>query len=184
MFTSLSHSLLAIQITLFLLVLSPLPIKYKTAFISSKPFIHATTGLLLMVLFSFLDSTIKLRNSSEFFYYYSERNCILSGISLFLLIIFKRLIRLFEDLSLEKQKVHLLEKQITNQKDFVDQIIKENENLKKKIEDENNKVTKLKNIIKENELLVKQAKNNQEEYFKLLDKYNELRYSRESKKKI
>lgn len=184
MLSSLSHSLLVTQIILVMFIISPLPIKYKTIFLSSRPFNHVISGLLLMVLFSFLDSTIRLRNSTELLYYYSERNCILSGISLFLLIVFKRLIHLFQSLDFENQSVNILKKQIQNQKEFVEKLLKEHSEFEKKLKEKNKEIEQLNEKIKKDEILVKQVKNNQEEYFKLLDKYNNLKYSYESKKNI
>lgn len=137
-----------------------------------------------MIAFTFLDSTIKLYSSTDLLYYYSERNCIISGISLFLLIVLRRLVLLLDDLHLEKKKVKVLEKQIYNQKDFVNQMIKDDDLMKKKIGEAETRIRELEEVVKKNEVLVKQARNNQEEYFKLLDKYNALRYSKESKKKI
>lgn len=62
----------------------------------------------------------------------------------------------------------VLKKQAHNQSDHVVKIIKDNKEKEIKIQE-------LLKQLKDNEILVKQAKNNQNEYLKLFEKYNQMK---------
>lgn len=191
--THLVQSILYTEMVMFTMLILPLPKYFSRQFIVmfheskfSRAFTHILWVLYTMVFILFLDSIYRQYNTIEdkFLSYHTERNFYLTGFTLYLALIFKMFTQMLSKLHKEEQSAKILKKQAMNQKTFVDDLIKKVETKDEKIceleaegKDLNKKILSL-------EVLLKQYKNNQNEYFTLLEKYNELenKMKKETKK--
>jgi hypothetical protein len=180
--TKLVKIVLYVQSTIFITLLLPLKKGFKAALInmlfSSKLFVaYRVLFVIYTVIFLvFLDSIFKRKDNDIFLKHLHERNAYLTGFTLFSAVVLIRFVSVCRSLLKEEKNAELLRKQANNQKKFVDGIVDENEK-KSEVVDELNQ--KIKNL----EILVKQYKNNANAYGELLEKYNELKYGDENRKK-
>lgn len=193
--THLVQSILFGEMTIFTLMLLPIPkiLKKKVMRLSQgskayKGLLHVLYVLFAMILVMFLDSAYKVYTGEDdnnpFVLYQAERNMYLTGFTLFLALIFRMFISTMFLLFKEEDSAHLLRKQSMNQKDYVQGMLDESTRKDDKIAELGDEVTDLKKKIRAGDVLIKQLKNNQNEYFSLLDKYNGLKeqITSESKK--
>merc|ERR1712080_315676 len=191
--TKLIQTLLLSEICLFTFIIAPIPFKYKEKLFSiktPKPVLISMKGLYIMISIVFIDSLFK-----RYVFNYSiddindiilkkvtEKNLYLTGITLFLRLIYKRLKDSMYKLSIENKNIKVLKKQINNQKVFVEELLKYFKNREEEVEKLKKIIDEYKDEIKRAEILKKQVKNNQDKYFELLDKYREIESGKESKK--
>lgn len=172
--TAIVQSLLVAEIIAFTLVLLPVPHKkailhYIRSSIIAKGLKHILLAVYAMVMLLFADSLVKKsKNVGDIYYmYHVERNLYLTSFTLFLALIFYRFVNLLMELKKDEENAKILKKQALNQSGHVQKIIKEG-NIK------DAKIKELEDYKTKNETLIKQVKNNNDEYFRLLDKYNKL----------
>lgn len=190
--TKLVQSVLYIEMTLFTMLLLPIPKYFKKSFIDIiynsrllQPFIHILYVLYTMILIMFIDSLVKLnRNIPYDLIYHTERNFYLTGFTLYLSLVFKIFVSMLNTLYKEEESVNILKKQIKNSQTFVDSIINKTSDKDELIIKYQNQIKELNKKILSDEILIKQYTNNQNEYYALLDKYNEIinKKNRENKK--
>lgn len=144
-----------------------------------RGFLHIIYVLFAMILIMFVDSAYKIYTGEDqtnpFVLYQAERNMYLTGFTLFLGVIFRMFIRTMCLLFREEESAQLLRKQSMNQKKYVEEMLEDNTKKAKRIEELEVEIIDLKKKISSGDILIKQLKNNQNEYFSLLDKYNGLR---------
>lgn len=172
--TTIVQTLLIAEISAFTLVILPFP--HKKTIISNirsstigKGLKHVLCAVYSMILLLFADSAMKKYKGSDnvYYMYHVERNLYLTSFTLFLALIFYRFLSLLMQLKKDEENAKILKKQALNQNDHVQKIIKESNGKDLKIKELEDRLSK-------NEFLIKQVKNNNTEYFKLLDKYNKL----------
>ncbi|ADM11481.1 B-cell receptor-associated protein 31-like protein [Encephalitozoon intestinalis ATCC 50506] len=184
--TQLVQSILFGEMCMFTFMLLPISKNLKKRMIRLFPtsklyrgFLHIIYVLFAMILIMFVDSAYKIYTGEDhinpFVLYQAERNMYLTGFTLFLGIIFRMFTRTMCLLFKEEESAHLLRKQSMNQKKYVEKILEENTKKSEKIEELEAEIGDLKKKILSGDILIKQLKNNQNEYFSLLDKYNGLR---------
>ncbi|EOB11404.1 hypothetical protein NBO_1213gi001 [Nosema bombycis CQ1] len=191
--TQLVQSILYAEMSLFTLLILPLPNYVSRMFISmfheskfSRPFAHILWVLYIMIFILFIDSIYRQYNTIEdrILAYYTERNFYLTGFTLYLALIFKMFTTMLIKLYKEEQSAKILKKQAINQGKFVEDLLKKVESKDEKILELDGEIKDLNKKLLSTEVLLKQYKNNQHEYFALLDKYNDLenKIRKESKK--
>ncbi|KMV66087.1 hypothetical protein M970_050280 [Encephalitozoon cuniculi EcunIII-L] len=184
--TQLVQSILLGEMCVFTFMLLPISKGLKKSmmklFQTSKVyrgFLHILYVLFAMILVMFVDSAYKIYTGEDqanpFVLYQAERNMYLTGFTLFLAVIFRMFIRMMCMLFREEESALLLRKQSMNQKKYVEEMLEENAKKGGKIDDLEAEITDLKKRISSGDILIKQLKNNQNEYFNLLDKYNRLK---------
>lgn len=193
--TNLVQTVLFGEMTVFTLMLLPIPKNMKRSgmklFQTSKVyrgFLHILYVLFAMILVMFVDSGYKMYTGEEehnpFVLYQAERNLYLTGFTLFLALIFRMFTRTMLLLFKEEESAHLLRKQSMNQKEYVEKMIEESTKKDERIGELEDEARILRKKIESGDILMKQMKNNQDEYFNLLDRYNGLKeqMKRESRK--
>lgn len=184
--TKIVQTMLLTEIVLFILLLLPIPSKRQMLAKLTSSFIfkgikHILLAVYAMIVLLFLDSLFKTSKGNEntYYLYHAERNLYLTGFTLFLAIIFYSFTKLLLQIKIDEEKAGILKKQALNQKDHVEKIIKSSK-------EKDAKIIELEEKVLKSEVLMKQVKNNQDEYFKLLDKYNKLvtKISGETKKSV
>lgn len=147
---------------------------------------HVLLILYAIVFILFIDSVYKLyfTVNDKFLSYHTERNLYLTGFTLYLAVIFRMFTQTLNKLIKEEQSAKILKKQALNQNTFVEDLLKKIEDKDEKILEKENEYNELKKKLLSAEVLLKQYKNNQNEYFSLLEKYNTLenKVRKESKK--
>ncbi|KAM0675645.1 Endoplasmic reticulum transmembrane protein 3 [Gurleya vavrai] len=184
--TQLVQILLTLEIIVFVFMLLPIPGKKKIMLSVQNSFFvkglkHILIACYSMIFLLFLDSFYKKYKGdiNIHYLYHAERNFYLTGFTLFLAIIFYSFQKLLMQIMKDEMNASLLKKQAYNQKDYVSKMMKESQ-------EKDEKIKKLSEEITKNEALVKQAKNNQAEYFKLFEKYNDTirKIGNETKKSV
>ncbi|KAG5859645.1 hypothetical protein KMI_05g08270 [Encephalitozoon hellem] len=144
-----------------------------------RGFLHIVYVLFAMILIMFVDSVYKIYTGEDsinpFVLYQAERNMYLTGFTLFLGVIFRMFVRTMCLLFREEESAQLLRKQSMNQKKYVEEMLEDSTKKDKRIEELEAEIVDLRKKILSGDILIKQLKNNQSEYFNLLDKYNGLR---------
>ncbi|TBT98185.1 hypothetical protein CWI38_1068p0020 [Hamiltosporidium tvaerminnensis] len=176
------------EISLFTILLSPFT-SLKKSFVNVTNSLTFAIRHILMAIYSmifllFIDSLIKILKTknempytnynSEISHTYYSKNVYLSSFTLFLAIVYKRFTILLLNLYKEEEKAEVLKKQAINQKSYVSELVSKNEEKEEIIKKLYNEIESKSKEVKCSEALVKQAKNNQDEYLKLLEKYNKL----------
>ncbi|TBU04206.1 hypothetical protein CWI36_0797p0030 [Hamiltosporidium magnivora] len=176
------------EISLFTILLSPFT-SLKKSFVkltNSLTFAirHILMAIYSMIFLLFIDSLIKILKTknempytnynSEISHTYYSKNVYLSSFTLFLAIVYKRFTILLLNLYKEEEKAEVLKKQAINQSTYVSELVSKNEEKEEIIKKLYNEIESKSKEVKCSEVLVKQAKNNQDEYLKLLEKYNKL----------
>ncbi|KAK1347541.1 Endoplasmic reticulum transmembrane protein 3 [Hamiltosporidium tvaerminnensis] len=176
------------EISLFTILLSPFT-SLKKSFVNVTNSLTFAIRHILMAIYSmifllFIDSLIKILKTknempytnynSEISHTYYSKNVYLSSFTLFLAIVYKRFTILLLNLYKEEEKAEVLKKQAINQKSYVSELVSKNEEKEEIIKKLYNEIESKSKEVKCSEVLVKQAKNNQDEYLKLLEKYNKL----------
>lgn len=184
--TQLVQTILVGEMCVFTFMLLPISksLKKKTMrlFQTSKVYrglLHILYVLFAMILVMFVDSAYKIYTGEDhanpFVLYQAERNMYLTGFTLFLAVIFQMFTRMMSLLFKEEESAQLLRKQSMNQKKYVEEMLEGSAKKDERIEELEGEVSDLKRKISSGDILIKQLKNNQTEYFSLLDKYNGLR---------
>ncbi|KAH9412325.1 hypothetical protein HK407_01g02200 [Ordospora pajunii] len=192
--TSLVQAVLLVEMSVFTLMLLPVSKSLKKSilrvFMASKLYrgiLHILYVLLAMILVMFVDSAYKIYTGEEyanpFVLYQAERNLYLTGFTLFLAVIFRMFIKMMSLLFKEEESALLLRKQSMNQKKYVEDIVSESTRSEEKIRQLEDKVSSLNAKIVSGDMLIKQLRNNQNEYFNILDKYNALKEQVENESK-
>ncbi|KAF9761864.1 Endoplasmic reticulum transmembrane protein YET-like [Nosema granulosis] len=181
--THLVQSILYTEMAIFTLLILPLPKYISRQFIVmfheskfSRVFTNILWVLYTMVFILFVDSIYRQYSTVEdrFLSYHTERNFYLTGFTLYLALIFRMFTQMLSKLQKEEQSAKILKKQALNQKTFVDDLMKKIESKDEKILELETETKDLNKKILSVEVLLKQYKNNQNEYFSLLEKYNDL----------
>lgn len=193
--THLVHVVLFSEMFAFLFLILPFPKELKKRFIkayyTSKAlgnFTHILYVIYLMIVVMFVDSAYKIYKGPDvgnlYAKYHTERNIYLSGITLFLALIYKIFTNMLSLLFKEEDSAQILKKQSMNQKSFVQGIVDDGTKKDKKILEQEEMIAELNKKLRGKDILIKQLKNNQGVYGELMDKYNELKnqMNRESKK--
>lgn len=193
--THLVQAILVGEMATFTLLLVPVPRGAKRSVLrtlqSSKlyrGFLHILYVLFAMILVMFVDSAYKMYTGEDehnpFVLYQAERNLYLTGFTLFLALIFRMFADTMLQLFREEESALLLKKQSMNQKEYVQGILESESRRSEQIAALDEEAAGFRKQITANDILIKQLKNNQSEYFSLLDKYNALKEQmrRESKK--
>ncbi|EPR78359.1 hypothetical protein SLOPH_1713 [Spraguea lophii 42_110] len=158
------------EILLFSLLLIPFPIKIRNKLIFyltlSKALFQIICGIQLMVLFTFMDSLYKI--TTDYYSIYYERNAYISGFTLFLFLVYTTFLSLIKKIIKEEENAAILTKQVINQKEFVEKMMKD-------LKDKDTELINNKKSLQAAKILATQVENNQKTYFDLLTKYNELK---------
>ncbi|EEQ82648.1 hypothetical protein NCER_100604 [Vairimorpha ceranae BRL01] len=180
--TRLVQSVLYSEMVLFTLLIIPLPKKCKKAVINTlftsrvfRPLIHLLYVVYAMILIMFIDAVLKLNMNIPYdVVYHTERNVYLTGFTLYLSLILKIFVNMLNTLYKEEEAVNVLKKQIKNSQTYVDTIINTTNDKNAEINELKDNIRDLNKLIVSKDIVIKQYKNNQKEYFVLLDKYNNL----------
>lgn len=152
---------------------------------SFATFCHVLYVLYCMVFLIFLDSVFKINTlNSPVLVYQSERNFYLSGLSLFLALIFGKACKVMSHtLQTEEVNKHNI-KQHGHSMVFVNKVIEDAKAEKARCERLAAEIESLKETISRNEGLVADVSNNRQAYLRLKDKYERLKETKagESKK--
>jgi len=123
----------------------------------------------------FIDAVLKLNMNIPYdVVYHTERNVYLTGFTLYLSLILKIFVNMLNTLYKEEEAVNVLKKQIKNSQTYVDTIINTTNDKNAEINELKDNIRDLNKLIVSKDIVIKQYKNNQKEYFVLLDKYNNL----------
>lgn len=197
--------LLYIEIVGLLFFIFPIPLKWRkyillritkcNTFKKGKYLLIVIYGFILI---QFIDSVFcnlqmyKLQESGSLFNeskmdskrFYVQRNVYLIGFTLFLGLMGNRFSILFIDVFNKEENVEILKKQCLQQQERMINIVEENEQKNKSINELKNVITESEKKIKNYEVIKKQAENQQKEYFQLLDNFHRLeeRFRNENKK--
>lgn len=170
--TSIIQLILLCEIAIFSALLVPFPHKKTLLHKLSKNFVfrgfkHVLLAVYAMISLLFFDSILKIYKGTEniYFLYHAERNMYLTAFTLFLALVLNTFLKLLVKTKIDEENAAGLKKQAMNQKDFVAKMIEQGKAKEAQIK-------ALEDKIKKNEMVIKQLKNNSDEYFRLLDKYN------------
>lgn len=170
-----------IQTLIFMILLLPLRAGLRKKVIEglkskqAKSLLRIVLVVYTMMFILFLDSIYKIAYDDIILKYLYESNMYLTGFTLFNALVLYRFINVFYEFIREVERSKVLKKQCLNQKDFVDGLLKDIEQKEGEIKRLTEEHTKLKTLLK-------QHKNNEKAFFELLEKYNNLKNSFESKK--
>ena len=154
--------------------------------IAAAPLYHIFFVLYCMVLVIFVDSAFKRRTTvSPVLILQSERNFYLSGFTLFLALVFRRVCGVMAEATLtDEANKHTL-KQHGNSMIFVNKVIEDAKREKEKRAELEGMLKELQEEAERNKGVLAEAENNRMVYLKLKDKYEKLREERhgESRKR-
>lgn len=166
--------LLVFEITVFSILLIPFPhkdsiLQKMSTNVLYRGLRHILLAVYGMISLLFFDSVMKKYKGSEniYYMYHAERNLYLTSFTLFLALVLNTFIKMIVKTKDDAVNAAILRKQALNQKEFVAKIMEKSKEKEKKI-------IAMEEEIKKNEIMIRQLKNNSNEYFKLLDKYNDL----------
>ncbi|KAI5170244.1 hypothetical protein PAEPH01_1270 [Pancytospora epiphaga] len=149
--------------------------KFYLKSLTTAPLYHVIFVLYCMVLVIFLDSIFKKHTVlSPTLLLQSERNFYLSGFTLFLGLIFRRLCRIMSEAVRTDEANKDTLKQHGNSMVFVSKVIEDVKKEKEKNSKLEEKLKELENIIEMNRGVLAETENNKKAYLKLKDKYEKL----------
>lgn len=106
--------------------------------------------------------------------YASQRNALLTGVSLFLLVLLGRFVNVVTALFKLEQNAEILSKQAKNQESAFVQHAEENEKLRKELEEQKAAVAESQAKLTQTKMMAKQVENQQKEYLRVLDENERL----------
>jgi len=201
LYYSLVFGLLVSEMFIFVLLILPLPLKWRKSiftFLSRSPLIaQLQYGLKITFIFVFIlfvDSLnrmwrvqeeashqdghhihdVRTETNLQARKFYSQRNMYLTGFTLFLSLILNRTYVLIIDQMKAEEQLEVLKKQATNQSVEYTRLNGSESELQKKLAELTQELENEKVKSRDFETLKKQAQGGQDEYMKLADKYNEL----------
>lgn len=169
------------QTIIFVVLLLPIKINIRKKMLDlirskqARSLFRVMLAVYTMMFILFLDSIYKITYDDIILKYLYESNMYLTGFTLFNALVLYRFVSVFSEFLHEVEKSQVLKKQCMNQKDFVDNLLKD-------LEEKDNEIKRLKEEKNKSDVLLKQHKNNESAFFELLDKYNNLKSTLEPKK--
>lgn len=169
-------SILLLPISMKVKIFICRPISFNSSILYKGIFI-----IYILISVVFVDCLLK-KHEDLVMTLYNLNNLYISGFTLYLAFVLfatsstlNSLSKLQSNIEKEKVQIEILKKQVGNQKPFVDKLLDDLAALGKDLDSKDKDLRAAKNMLK-------QLKNNENAYFDLLEKYNQLKNAREPKK--